>query len=86
MNNRIKKKVKKRHSGVLFNPFTGSCVKPKTYREIKKNAKLLHEFIIANNRSYYPEYNYRLKLCRSYRKDYVKAAIDRINKSEKDGE
>ena len=86
MNNRIKKKVEKCHSGVLFDPFTGSCVKPKTYRERKQNAKLLHEFIVANNRQYYTDYDYRLKRRRSYRKDYEKAAIDRINKIEKEGE
>lgn len=82
MNNRIKKKVEKRHSGLLFDPFTGIGVKPKAYRERRINARMLHEFIVANNRSYYPEYNHRLKLCRSYRKDYEKAAIDKINKSE----
>lgn len=78
MNRRIKKKVEKRHSGLLFDPFTGIGVKPKTYRERKMNAKILHGFIVANNRSYYSEYDYRLKLRRSYRKGWEKAAIDKI--------
>ncbi len=86
MNYRIKKKVKKRHSGLLFDPFTGIGVKPKNYRERKMNSRMLHEFIVANDRSYFTEYNYRLKRRRSYRKDYAKAAIDKINKSEKEGD
>lgn len=86
MNRRIKKKVEKRHEGICFDPYTGELLKPRTYLDRKINRKILLGFMVDNRHMYYKDkgYNYQLSLRRHYRKDYAKAAIEKMNKLEEE--